>query len=62
MVSNKSLIFKSVPSGYPVAGKDVVVEESQFDENQAAPSGGVTLKYNHFSFDPYMRGLSLIHI
>jgi len=56
MVSNKSLIFKSVPSGYPVAGKDVVVEESQFDENQAAPSGGVTLKYNHFSFDPYMRG------
>ncbi|GAB7344209.1 hypothetical protein MBLNU457_2100t1 [Dothideomycetes sp. NU457] len=56
MVSNKSLVFKAVPSGYPVPGKDLIVEESQFDENQSAPSGGLTLKYNHFSFDPYMRG------
>jgi NADPH-dependent curcumin reductase CurA len=56
MVANKALIFKQVPDGPPVPGKDLKVESREFDENAPAPSGGVVLKGLYTSFDPYMRG------
>ena len=56
MVQNKRLIFKQVPEGYPVAGKDLVIETNDFDLEQAPPSGGVTTKNLYTSFDPYQRG------
>lgn len=36
MVQNKGLVFKQVPVGLPVAGKDLVVETREFDL-EAAP-------------------------
>lgn len=56
MVQNKSIIFKQVPSGLPVAGKDLVVETREFDLEQAPPPGGITTKNFYASFDPYQRG------
>jgi NADPH-dependent curcumin reductase CurA len=56
MVQNKGVIFKQVPNGLPVPGKDLVVETRDFDLDAAPPSGGVTTKNFYASFDPYQRG------
>lgn len=56
MVQNKGLIFKQVPQGLPVPGKDLIVEAREFDLNQAPPPGGITTKNLYASFDPYQRG------
>jgi NADPH-dependent curcumin reductase CurA len=56
MVQNKGLIFKNVPTGWPVAGKDLVIESSEFDLDQAPPPKGLTLKNFYISYDPYQRG------
>lgn len=56
MVENKGVIFKQVPTGLPVPGKDLAVENREFDVNQAPPSGGITTKNFYASFDPYQRG------
>jgi NADPH-dependent curcumin reductase CurA len=56
MVQNKSLIFKQVPQGLPVPGKDLVVEAQEFDLDAAPPKGGITTKNFYASFDPYQRG------
>lgn len=56
MVQNKGLIYRAHPSGFPEIGKHLVVESRDFDENQTPPSGGITVKVNYVSFDPYQRG------
>jgi len=56
MVQNKGLIFKNVPTGWPVPGKDLAVEARDFDLNQEPPKNGVTTKNFYASFDPYQRG------
>lgn len=56
MVQNKGLIFKSVPSGWPVAGKDLAIEAREFDLNASPPKDGITTKNFYVSFDPYQRG------
>lgn len=56
MVQNKGVIFKQVPSGLPIPGKDLVVEAREFDLSAAPPKGGVTTKNFYASFDPYQRG------
>ncbi|KAG9242677.1 hypothetical protein BJ878DRAFT_481812 [Calycina marina] len=56
MVQNKGLIFRAIPDGLPVPGKDIVVETRDFDLGQAPPVGGVTTKNLYASFDPYQRG------
>ena len=56
MVQNKGLIFKAVPTGWPVAGKDLAVEAREFDLDQSPPAGGITVKNFYASFDPYQRG------
>lgn len=55
-MSNKALIFKKIPTGYPVPGEDLTVETVPGDANSPAPENGVTLKSLYASFDPYMRG------
>ncbi|KAF2107621.1 hypothetical protein BDV96DRAFT_506064 [Lophiotrema nucula] len=56
MVQNKGIIFKQVPSGWPVPGQDLVVEDRPFDLEQSPPEGGITAKIYYASFDPYQRG------
>jgi len=56
MVQNKGVIFKKVPSGWPVAGQDLVIEDRPFDLDQNPPEGGITVKNYYASFDPYQRG------
>jgi NADPH-dependent curcumin reductase CurA len=61
MVQNKGLIFKAVPDGNPVVGKDLQVETREFDLDQAPPEGGITTKNFYVSFDPYQLGRMNIH-
>ena len=56
MVQNKAFIFKTVPSGWPVPGKDLTVEDIGFDENAAPPKGGFTTKNFYAAYDPSQRG------
>ena len=56
MVQNKGLIFKDYPTSWPEVGKHIVVEDRDFDVDQAPPAGGYTAKVNYVSFDPYQRG------
>jgi len=57
MVQNKALMFTGVPSGKIIVGEHIKVESrGDFDIEQAPPDGGVTVKVNYVSFDPYQRG------
>ncbi|KAH8813236.1 hypothetical protein F5884DRAFT_329835 [Xylogone sp. PMI_703] len=56
MVQNKAIIFKSIPDGTPIPGKDLAVEAREFDLEQAPPPGGIITKNFYTSFDPYQRG------
>lgn len=53
--ANKTLIFKQVPKGLPVAGQDLVVEDRPLDIS-AAPANGLVLQVLTSSYDPYLRG------
>lgn len=59
MPTNKTLIFKKVPTGLPVAGEHLVVEDRadpSFDPSAPAPPGGLVLEILYASYDPYLRG------
>jgi NADPH-dependent curcumin reductase CurA len=56
MAPNKALIMAKHPVGFPVAGEDLIVTETSFDLNSAPPAGGLILKTNSISYDPYLRG------
>ncbi|KAK0724265.1 hypothetical protein B0H67DRAFT_480420 [Lasiosphaeris hirsuta] len=56
MTSNKTLIFKKIPTGVPVPGQDLVVEDVGFDLSAAPPAGGLTVSILAASYDPYLRG------
>ncbi|KAF4978254.1 hypothetical protein FZEAL_5360 [Fusarium zealandicum] len=56
MTQNKTLVFKKVPTGLPVAGEHLAVEDRPIDLDQAAPQGGLVLELQYASFDPYLRG------
>ncbi|KAL4785867.1 hypothetical protein BJX76DRAFT_149722 [Aspergillus varians] len=56
MATNKALIFKKIPQGYPVPGEHLDVAPASYDANAPAPADGVFLKSLYTSFDPYMRG------
>ncbi|KAL4893775.1 hypothetical protein BDV59DRAFT_177123 [Aspergillus ambiguus] len=55
-MSNKALVFKKIPQGYPVPGEHIVIEQASYDANTPAPENGVVLHSLYTSFDPYMRG------
>nr|WOD45455.1 hypothetical protein [Trichoderma atroviride] len=54
-MTNKALVFKKVPTGFPVPGEHLVVEPVGGDAEDAAPPNGLVLKSLYSSFDPYMR-------
>ncbi len=56
MVQNKAFIYKSVPDGWPVPGKDLAVEDIGFDESTPPPKGGFTTKNLYATYDPSQRG------
>jgi NADPH-dependent curcumin reductase CurA len=56
MVQNKALIFKEIPTSWPVVGVHLVVEAHSFDLDQTPPPGGIITKNLYCSIDPYMRG------
>ena len=47
-------MYKSVPSGMPVAGQDLAVEEVQ--SVSEPPEGGMLVQVLYCSLDPYLRG------
>lgn len=55
-MSNKALIFKAIPQGYPVPGEHLAIEQAAYDANVETPADGVVLQSLYASFDPYMRG------
>ncbi|KAF7557170.1 hypothetical protein G7Z17_g957 [Cylindrodendrum hubeiense] len=56
MTANKTLIYKKVPTGLPVPGEHLTVEDRPIDLEQAAPEGGLVVEIIYASFDPYLRG------
>jgi len=54
--TNKTLIFKKIPTTLPVPGEHLAVEDRPFDKDAAPPSGGITVQLLWASFDPYLRG------
>lgn len=49
MVQNKGLIFRSVPTDWPVEGKDLVIEDQGFDLNAEPDKDGITTKNYYIS-------------
>ncbi|KIX98150.1 uncharacterized protein Z520_06230 [Fonsecaea multimorphosa CBS 102226] len=57
MVVNKAMVFRQIPEGLPVAGKDLTIEAiADYDGSSPAPAGGVLVQAQYASFDPYMKG------
>ena len=55
IMTNKALIYKNIPQGYPEAGRDLAVEPAVYDADVEVPPNGVVLQSLYASFDPYMR-------
>lgn len=53
--SNPALVYKKVPSGSPVAGQDIAVEDTP--KPTEAPDNGLLIEVLSSSLDPYLRGL-----
>jgi NADPH-dependent curcumin reductase CurA len=56
MVQNRAFIYKAVPNEWPVAGRDLTIETSDFEISQAPLKGGITTKNYYAAFDPSQRG------
>jgi NADPH-dependent curcumin reductase CurA len=56
MVRNKGVIFKAVPHGWPVAGRDLAVETRSIDLEAELPKDSILTKNFYFSYDPAQRG------
>ena len=56
MAPNKTLVFKKVPQGLPVAGEHLAIEDRPLDLDAAPPAGHLLIKVLEASLDPYLRG------
>ncbi|KAI1471839.1 NAD(P)-binding protein [Daldinia caldariorum] len=56
MAPNKTLVFKKIPTGFPVPGEHLAVEDRPLDLEAAPPKGGLIVEILYASFDPYLRG------
>jgi hypothetical protein len=56
MVQNKSLVLAKKLVGWPNPGVDPIITTSDFNLNAPPPEGGLILKTNYVSFDPFQRG------
>jgi NADPH-dependent curcumin reductase CurA len=54
--NNLAIIFKKVPTGLPVAGEHLTVEDRGYDRSASPPAGGIVAQTVYSSYDPYMRG------
>ena len=55
-MQNKAFIYKSLPHGYPVPGKDITIEDRPIDLSQPAPPSGLLVKNYYASLYPSQRG------
>ncbi|KAJ7101711.1 chaperonin 10-like protein, partial [Mycena epipterygia] len=56
-ITNKRVLFASIPEGYPIPGKTTVYDTSEIIDPETVPlNGGFLLKTLVLSVDPYMRG------
>ncbi|KAL6855598.1 putative secondary metabolism biosynthetic enzyme [Amphichorda felina] len=55
MAPNKAFVFKKIPTGMPVPGEHLAVEDRPIDID-TPPKGGLVLEILYASFDPYLRG------
>src|SRR5271170_3769880 len=55
-IENLALIYKKHPTGVPIAGGHLTVEDVGFGSSASTPKGGLVLEHLYASFDPYMRG------
>lgn len=53
MIQNKALVFKKIPTGFPVPGEYLVAETVV--DCTTALANGLVLQSLYASFDPYMR-------
>lgn len=53
---NTSLVLNSHPEGYPIPGKDLILSTTTIDLTTPPPEGGLLLKTNYVSYDPFLRG------
>ena len=56
MVQNKALVFKKVPSSFPVPGEHLTIESRELDLDTDLPKDAIITKNIYTSFDPYQRG------
>ncbi|KAI4166035.1 MAG: hypothetical protein LQ342_000466 [Letrouitia transgressa] len=56
MMQNKGLIFKKIPTGWPVPGEHLAIEDRPFDLDAEPPQDGITTRNYYLSYDPYQRG------
>ncbi|KAI1764840.1 NAD(P)-binding protein [Hypoxylon sp. FL1150] len=56
MTGNKTLIFKKIPTGFPVPGEHLATEDRPIDLDAEAPKGGIVVSVLYASYDPYLRG------
>lgn len=56
MVQNKTLILAKRPVGFPIPGEDLVITTPEIDLAAPPPEGGLVLKTNYVSYDPFLRG------
>jgi len=56
MAPNKALILVQYPAAFPIPGTDLVIKSTEFDPKTPPPEGGLILKTNYLSYDPYLRG------
>ncbi|KAJ7093537.1 alcohol dehydrogenase [Mycena epipterygia] len=56
-ITNKRVLFASIPEGYPIPGETTVYDTSEtIDPETVSLNGGFLLKTLVLSVDPYMRG------
>lgn len=55
MTANKTLIYKKLPTGLPVPGEHLVVEDRPIDLD-SVPENGLIVENIYASYDPYLRG------
>lgn len=53
--TNKTFVFKKIPTGFPVPGEHIDVEDRPIDID-TAPKDGLVIQVLYASFDPYLRG------
>jgi NADPH-dependent curcumin reductase CurA len=55
MVQSKALVLARRPTRYPIPGEDLIITTNEVDIEAPPPEGGLILKANYISYDPYLR-------